>query len=289
MGIKNPMKRKRKIMALIGALALCLSFNSCNDSSDKNMALISVPNDSIKGQAFIGNSTRTIDYVPKGNFIQAIKPDSGIWTNLIIKTSNKTLASKLFFSDHSDSYVSLLYDSLGKGHYELKYVSELKDTISESLNFEHNIELRFPSKINDFYKVKHIGELDVERLTKNDTLQLLFKNHGCFGSSDKLIEFITNENKNITFRKKISGLRYEDEPEDEWIYSKKGNARDPLIEFVSNIKTLSKNNKQYCSSQIEYIFRIKGTHTIYRVKDKSCKFSDQISEIINTRQLTPHL
>jgi hypothetical protein len=276
------MNRTNSILTFICIIYLVFSFQSCRKLSNENISIISIPNDSIKGQAFIGESNSSVNYSPKGNFIQAIKPDSGMWNNLIIKKSNKEINSKLFFQDDNIT-VSIIYDSLSFGEYNLKFVSDLKDTISEKLNFEKNIELKFPNKLKEFYKEKEIENLNIEKLTKNDTLQVLYKNFGCFGGSTKLIEFITNENNEITLRKKIDGLRYEDEPEDEWIYSKKKNVKEELKKFVSNIKKLDKKDKNYCSSQIEYIFRIKGTNTIYRVKDKSCKYMDELSELIKTK------
>jgi hypothetical protein len=276
------MNIKNNILTFIGILCLLFSFQSCEKLSNENISIISIPNDSIKGLAFIGKSNSSVKYSPKGNFIQVIKPDSGIWKNLIIEKSSQEINSKLFFHD-DDINVSIIYDSLSFGEYNLKFVSDLKDTISEKLNFEKNVELRFPNKLKAFYKKKAIEDLNIERLTKNDTLQVLYKNFGCFGGSESLIEFITDENNEVTLRKKIDGLRYEDEPEDEWIYSKKKNVTEELKEFVSNIKKLDINDKNYCSSQIEYIFKIKGKNTIYCVKDKSCKFMDELSELIKTR------
>lgn len=276
------MKRTNSILTFTSILYLLFSFQSCKKLSNENISIISIPNDSLKGQAFIGESNSSVNYSPKGNFIQVIKPDSGMWNNLIIEKSNKEINSKLFFHD-DDISVSMIYDSLSFGEYNLKFVSDLKDTISEKLNFEKNIELKFPNKLKEFYNEKEIENLNIEKLTKNDTLQVLYNNFGCFGGSTKLIEFITNENNEITLRKKIDGLRYEDEPEDEWIYSKKKNVKGELKKFLSNIKNLDKNDKNYCSSQIEYIFRIKGTNTIYWVKDKSCKYMDELSKLINTK------
>lgn len=276
------MNRKNIILTFISVLCILFSFQSCEKSSKGNISIISIPNDSIKGQAFIGESNTAIKYSPQGNFIQLIKPDSGIWTNLIIEKSNKEINSKLFFHDDGIN-VSIIYDSLSFGEYNLKFVSDLKDTISEKLNFQNNIKLNFPDKLKDFYNQKEIKYFNVNRLSKNDTLQVLYRNYGCFGGSENLIEFITNEMNEITLRKKISGLRYEDEPEDEWIYSKKKNVAVELKKFVSNIKKLNNNEEDYCSSQIDYIFRIKGKNTIYWIKDKSCEFNNEIFEIMNTR------
>ncbi len=276
------MKRTNSILRFISILCILFSFQSCEKLSKEHISIISIPNDSIKGQAFIGESNSSVNYSPKGNFIQVIKPDSGIWNNLIIEKSNKEINSKLFLQD-GDRSVSLIYDSLSFGAYNLKFVSDLKDTISEKLNFEKNIELKFPNTLKEFYNEKEIENLNIEKLTKNDTLQVLYKNIGCFGGSAKLIEFITKANNEITFRTSIKGSRYEDEPEDEWMYSKKKNVKEELKKFLSNIKMLDKNDKNYCSSQIEYIFRIKGTNTIYWVKDKSCKYIDELSELIKSK------
>ncbi|CAM1350911.1 hypothetical protein [Tenacibaculum halocynthiae] len=276
------MNIKNNILKFISILCLLFPFQSCKKLSDENINVISIPNDSIKGQDFIGESSSAVKYSPKGNFIKVIKPDSGIWTNLRIEKSNQKIDSKLFFHD-DDINVSIIYDSLSLGEYNLKFISDLKDTISEKLNFKKNIELRFPNKLQEYYKEKDIKHLNIDKLTKNDTLQVIYKNFGCFGGSENLIEFIRNENNEITLRKKINGVRYEDEPEDEWIYSKKKNVKENLKRFVNNIKKIDKNDENYCSSQIEYIFRIKGKNKIYWVKDKSCEFSNEISEIINTR------
>jgi len=276
------MNIKTNIFTFIAILSLLLSFQSCRKLSTQNIRIISIPNDSIKGRAFIGERTTAINYSPKGNFIRLLKPGFGIWTKLIIEKSNLEIQSKLFFTDDNIK-VSHIYDSLSFGEYNLKFVSDLQDTIYKKLNFQKNIELRFPNTLQEFYIKKDITYLNIHKLTKNDTLQLLYKNFGCFGSSVNLIEFITNENNEITLRKKINGDRYEDEPEDEWIYSKKKNVKEAFEKFVNNIRNIAKNNENFCSSQIEYIFRIKGTNNIYWVTDVSCEFSNEISEIINTR------
>jgi hypothetical protein len=203
---------------------------------------------------------------------------------MIIEKSSQKINSKSFsFGKDYDINLSILYDSLSFGEYELKYISDFKDTISEKLNFNQNIELRFPNKLNDFYIKKEIKNLHIEKLINKDTLQIVFKNFGCFGGSENLIEFITNENNEMSLRKKISGERYEDEPKDEWIYSKKINIKEKLKEFVSNIKNMNKDNENYCSSQVEYIFRIKGKNSIYWIKDKSCEFKKELFELIKTR------
>lgn len=276
------MNRTINILIIISILYLLFSFQSCKKLSNENISIIYTPNDSIKGQAFIGKNNSSVNYSPKGNFIQVIKPDSGMWNNLIIEKSNQKINSKLFFHD-DDINVNFIYYSLSFGEYKLKFISDLKDTVSEKLNFHKNVKINFPNKLKDFYNEIEIENLYIEKLTKNDTLQVIYYNFGCFGGSIKLIEFISNENNEITLRKKIDRLRYKDEPEDEWIYSKKKNVKRELKEFVSNIKKLNKNDKNYCSSQIEYIFRIKGTNTIYLIKDKPCKFMDELSELIKTK------
>ena len=228
------MNIKDNILTFIGIICLLVSFQSCKKLSNENISIISIPNDNIKGQAFIGEISTAVKYSPKGNFIQLIKPDSGIWNNLIIEKSNKEIISKLFFHD-DDINVSIIYYNLSLGEYKLKFISDLKDTVSEKLNFQKNIELRFPNKLQQFYKEKSIKSLNIDKLTEKDTLQVLYKNFGCFGGSENLIEFITNKKNEITLRKKINGVRYEDEPEDEWIYSKKKNVKKNLMTFVSNI------------------------------------------------------
>ena len=278
------MNIKNNILTFIGFLCLLFSFQSCDKLSNENISIISIPNDSLKGQAFLGESNSSVKYSPKGNFIQVLKPKSGIWSNIIIEKSSQKMNSKSFsFEKDSDINFSILYDSLSFGEYKLKYISDFKDTISEKLNFNQNIELRFPNKLNNFYTKKEIKDLQIEQLISKDTLQIVFKDFGCFGGSENLIEFITNENNEMTLRKKINGERYEDEPEDEWIYSKKINIKGKLKEFVSNIKNMNKDNENYCSSQVEYIFRIKGKNSIYWIKDKSCEFKKELFELIKTR------
>lgn len=276
------MNLKNNILTFIGILCLLFSFQSCKKLSNENISIISIPNDSIKGQTFIGESNSSVKYSPKGKFIQVIKPDSGIWTNMIIKKSNQEINSKLFFHD-DDITVSILFDNLRYGEYQLKFISDFKDTIDEKLDFDKNVELKFPTKLNDFYNEKDIKFLNISELNKNDTLQLLYKDFNSFGGSVTLIEFISNKNNETNFRKKLSGLRYEDEPEDEWIYSKKVNIKENLKEFVSDIKKLNANDKNHCSSQTEYIFRVKGEKDIYRIRDKSCKLINELSELIKIK------
>ncbi|WP_353779400.1 hypothetical protein [Winogradskyella sp. 3972H.M.0a.05] len=276
------MNKTKYSLFFFGVLCFLFSFQNCSDSLNKNIKTISIPNDDIKGKAFIGESRQSVYYSPQGNFIQVYIPHSGIWTELVIEKSHQIIIPKLFIQDDKIN-TSLIFDSLSIGQYHLKYISELKDTIQEKLRFEKNIELTFPEMVSDYYDKKDIKHLNIENLTRKDTLQILYKNYGCFGGFRNLIEFISNEEDELFLRKKIYGLRYEDEPEDQWIYSKGKDIKEKLLEFVSDVKKLQKIDLDLCSSQIEYIFRIKGENSIYWVEDKSCKLLDEIAELINTR------
>ncbi|MFD2890705.1 hypothetical protein ACFS5J_01590 [Flavobacterium chuncheonense] len=259
-----------KVLTYLGFFIIFFSLQFCIKKSDNYISIISVPNDSIRGQAFIGKKNSSVIYTPKGNFIQVIQPDSGIWRNLIIKKSNNEIKSKLFFHDDNVN-VSLIYDSLKKGNYELYFISDLKDTISKAINFEKNIELKFPVEINDFYSIRNLKYLNIDKLNKNDTLQLFYKKVGCFNGSLKLIEFINNEQNEFSFRRKNLTFTLEEDSNEPWVYSKSENIKNDLNEFLSTMKNLDVKEINYCSAQIDYIFRIKGEKTIYWGKDNACE------------------
>ena len=270
------MNRKPFIFKHLSILSLLL-FLSCNKLSESNISLITIPNDSINGQAFIGESSKSVSYSPKGKFIQLTEPNSGIWSNLIIQKSNQEIKSKVFFED-DDNRLTKIFDSLNVGNYDLKYISDLNDTVVEKLSFEKNIKLTFPKSLNEFYIEKSIKEFDFNNFNVNDTLQLLYRNFGCFGGSMTNIEF-TRINNELIFRKKINGQT--NEIENKWIYSKTTDLENKLVKFITNIKEIDINDDNYCSSQIDYIFRIKGSNKIYWSKDKNCKYIDEISELLS--------
>lgn len=239
-------------------------------------------NSNIKGQAIIGNSNSSVNYSPKGKFIQIIKPDSGIWKNLILKQKNKEIEPKIFFLN-DDVTVSILYDRLNLGEYELKYISELNDTIKEKLNLKNSIKIEFPDKLNKFYTELNIKNLDINNLKASDTLQLLYQSYGCFGGSESLIEFIIRENNDINYRLQIDGLPTIKESGDLWTNSNDLDIRKELANFITKAGNLVKTDFDLCSSDMNYIFRIKGTNIISIVEDKSCQLSDEIDELLNQR------
>jgi hypothetical protein len=275
------MKRQNSILLLVIILSFFISFQSCEKSSS-NISSVSIQNDSVKGQAIIGNSNSSVNYSPKGKFIQIIKPENGIWQNVILKKNNKEIEPKVFFH-HDDITVSFLYDKLNIGDYELKYISELKDTIKEKLNFKKNIKLEFPNKLSEFYKEVEIQDLDIKNLKSSDTLQLLYQNYGCFGGSETLIEFLIKENNHINYRLKIDGLTSSEVQGKEWIHSNNLDLREELTNFITSAKNLIKTDLDLCTSDMNYIFRIKGTNIISIVEDKSCQLSDEIEELINKK------
>lgn len=272
------MKRKPFIFENLSILLL-LSIFSCNKVSESNISLVTMPNDSINGQAFIGESSKSVSYSPKGKFIQLTEPNSGIWSNLIIQKSNQEIKSKVFFDDN-DNRLTKIFDSLKVGNYDLKYISDLNDTVVKKIKFVNSIKLMFPKSLNEFYIEKSIEEFDFNNFKVNDTLQLIYRNFGCFGGSITNIEF-TKVNDRIIFRKKIVGQTNENEPQNEWIYAKKNDVEKKLNEFINSLKQIDINGGNYCSSQVDYIFRINDSKKIYWSKDKACQFIDEISELLS--------
>jgi hypothetical protein len=273
------MKRENKILTLVAVFCLIISIQSCKKSPN-NINVISIPNDSIKGLAFIGESKSSVNYSPKGNFIQVIKPDSGFWKNMVMSKSNQIVDSKLFFHD-DDIKVSFIYDSLNEGEYNLKFISGLKDTIAEKLNFKKSIELTFPKKLNEFYKEVGIRELEIDNLKVGDTLQLLYQRIGCFGGAEWLIEFNSTDNDRTNLRKMITGYRSVDEPEHEWIHPVNENVKERLSNFIFKVKNLTKSELDLCSSFSKYTFRVKGSNTIYIVEDNSCELFGEMDRLLD--------
>ena len=115
------MNRQNSRLILVIIIFFFISFQSCENSPSN----ISITNESVQGQAIIGNSNSSVNYSPKGKFIQVIKPNNRIWKNLILKKNNKEIEPKLFFHN-DDITVSLLYDRLKLGEYQLNYISELR-------------------------------------------------------------------------------------------------------------------------------------------------------------------
>jgi len=268
----------RQNLILVIVLSVFISFQSCQKSSSN----ISIPNKNLQGQAIIGNSNKSVNYSPKGNFIQVIKPDSGIWKNLILKTNKKEIEPKLFFHN-DDITVSLIYDNLNLGEYQLKYISELKDTIKEKLNFKQSIKLEFPNKLNEIYQEVDIQDLDIKKLKTKDTLQLLYQNYGCFGGSESLLEFTINENNDINYKLKFDRPKSIELSNELLVNSKNLDVREELINLISKAGDLVKTDLDLCTSDKNYIFRIKGTNIISVVVDKSCELDDEIEGILSKK------
>ncbi|MBU2929034.1 hypothetical protein [Winogradskyella psychrotolerans] len=258
-------------------LVLCLS---CNGGKvEETNTSLNHELENIKGVAFLKGSSLPTKYTPKGNFIHVRPPDSGIWQYMILKKSNRKIEYKLFFPDDDDKR-TLLYDNLALGEYHIEYISELRDTIKEKLVLRHNIELKFPEKLNEVYDEVNIQDLEIENLTQKDTLELLYQEYGCFGGSETLIEFIFNSEDEIILRKMDMSLDSSGKLENKWIYLESDNLKYDLNNFVQKAKNLKTSNLDLCTSSMFYIFRTKNTKLISIIEDESCQLMNEINKII---------
>lgn len=269
------MKEQSLTLSITIILCFLIFFQSCKDSSNN----ILIPNKNIHGQAIVGNSNSSVNYTPKGKFIQIIKPDSGIWKNVILKKNNEEIEPKLFFHD-DDTTINLLYDKLSLGDYKLKYVSGLNDTIKEKLTFKESIKLEFPKKLNKFYQKLEIQDLNIKNLKVRDTLQLLYQSFGCFGGSESLIEFSITDDNEVNCRLKTDRYKRVGKSEEVWLILNGFDVQKELANFIDKAENLVKTDLDLCTSEMKYIFRIKGTNIITVVEDKSCELSDEIEQII---------
>jgi hypothetical protein len=264
------MKAKRNISALIIIVCFIISFLSCKKSDSVS---------GIEGLAFIEGSSSIVNYSPKGYFIHTKLPDSGIWQYMILKKSNRLIDFKLFFVDEGDKS-SLLYDNLSLGEYQIEYISELRDTIKESLELRKSVELKLSNRLNKFYNEVNVKDLGIENLLQNDTLQLLYQNYGCFGGSETLIEFIFSNSDNIVLRKIDLSLTSIKEPKHEWMYVENKNLKENLNDFIFKAKSINKTDLDLCTSSMKYFFRIKNSRTISIINDESCMLMKEIEKIL---------
>lgn len=268
------MSCKHFILITIVVLCFCISLQSCKKTKD-HIHSFEVSNSQIKGQAFIGGSSRSIDYSPKGKFIQVILPDSGIWTHVLLKKSTKLIEPKLFFP--ADDYpVTHIYDHLNAGAYQVEYISAFEDTIREKLSFDKSIQLEFPKKLDDYYNEVKIQDFDINNLKPSDTLQFYYHYQGCFGGSITLIEFVSLKNDSTHLERNIiiyDSLEKEAKRKDTI-------ERKMLTNFIDKAKILVKPDFPLCTSSSNYFFRIKGTNTITIVEDNSCQLMDEKHAIL---------
>ena len=218
------MKKEKNLLNSIFLLSILTLLISCNNYSNQNIKVIS-PSDTLYGNLYIGENSSLTKYSPNGYYIQAIKPKYGIWQRLQINNTEKKIEPDIFFHEDRVNH-SYIYDSLTVGLYNVKYLSELNDTIEQIIDFNQSIRLEFPAKLEKYYKKKKIKDFEMGMFSKNDTLQFLFLNKGCFGGSPPtLIEFFFNKKNEIVYKEKIideSGFQT-------WLYSEK-------VFFYSNVK-----------------------------------------------------
>lgn len=260
------------------SLCFLLTLQSCKEAGSN----LSEPVLNLKGLAILEGSSSSIQYSPKGNFIHVKLPDSGLWQYLVLKESNQFIGFKLFFSDE-DEKRSLLYDNLSFGEYQIEYISELRDTIIEKLEFNKSIELEFPQKLNEFYNQIGLEELKNSSFRRNDTLQLLYQSYGCFGGSETLVEFLFKDTNEISLRKK-DGLGSSLEKNTDWVYIENLRIKESLNQFISKSKNLVHSELDLCSSDMIYTFRKKHTNSIAVINDKSCELIEDIEHILYPKQ-----
>ena len=249
---------------------------SCNNISNSNISLITIPNDSIKGQAIFGEFGSSVPYTPKGKYIQITEPYSGLWRKVIVKNSGKEIKFKTFFND-LDNSVSKIYDSLKYEQYKLKYISDLNDTVVQKVNLTASVDLKFPNELNDYYSVESIAKLDLESLKTNDTLKLLDRYSGCFGGSITHMEFIKANTEKIIFRKRLKN----EKSQNNWSWSKVSFEYNNLKELINITKEIDFKDIDNCSNRSDYIFRINNNRTIYWVEDNSCEFDKEITRLLS--------
>ncbi len=272
------MNKVKSLLKSVFIICIQILLISCIHYSDQNIKLIPY-NEILNGDLYIGESSSPTKYSPHGYYIQVIKPEHGIWQKLTINNTEKQIQSDIFFHNDKISH-SYVYDSLTVGLYNVKYISELNDTIQQTINFNQNIRLEFPNTLEKYYKKKKIKDFEMDMFSKNDTLQFLFLNKGCFGGPPPtLIEFFFTQKNEIVYKEKIineSGLQT-------WLYSENSDYRENLNNFINNLKGLDENDENLCSSENDYVFRIKGTNTIYCLKDKSCRLMRAISKLMKNK------
>lgn len=255
-------------MKIVKLVLFSLSFYFLISCKKKDNYIISITqnNDSIKGQYY--NYDSLIEYSPKGKFIFTASRYKEIWKEILIESSDKLIKEKIFFHKENFDSISYLYDNLKQGSYMIKYISCFKDTLKEKLDFNRNIALNFPKRLDTHYKKIPIRDFKIERFESNDTLQVFFQSFGCFGGGTILYEFITNENSNIKTRRFVKGLGTK--KENEWEDIKVKNVEKKIRSFHLKIKEIVFDEADYCSSEIKYIFRKKSTNQIAIFEDKKC-------------------
>lgn len=269
------MKKEKNLLNSIFLLSILTLLTSCNNYSNQNIKVIS-PSETLYGDLYIGENSSPTKYSPNGYYIQAIKPEYGIWQRLQINNNEKQIEPDIFFHEDRVNH-TYIYDSLTVGQYNVKYFSELNDTIEQIIDFNQSIRLEFPAKLERYYKKKKIKDFEIEMFSKNDTLQFLFLNKGCFGGvPPTLLEFYFNHKNEIVFRKQIIN----ESGSQTWLYSENYDYKENLISFLNSLKGLDENDENFCSSEDDYIFRKKGTNIIYCLKDKSCRLMRAISKLM---------
>ncbi|EDM43917.1 hypothetical protein SCB49_10005 [unidentified eubacterium SCB49] len=266
------MIRKINVYLTIGYVLGFFLLQSCSQISNSNINLLTVPNDSIVGIAFVGESNHTVEYSPKGNFIQIPFDYNDYWHEVELSRFNTKIDSKEFikFKDERPEHF-LMFDSLNIGDYKLNFISILEDTIIKKLAFKSNIELRIPNSIQNYYNKKDISSFpEISEIFKLDTLQIYNANFDCFGGSIILYEFYNNETDGYVYRKKQKAGGYDNESVDEWIYHNK-DVKDNLTMFVDYLIDKNEKHTRPCpSGNIEFIFRLKSSNEVFLAKDYYC-------------------
>ena len=81
---------------------------SCNEISDKREEVFKIKTE-IKGQAFLIGNNISVEYSPRGSFIEVVPSQHRFWKNVRLFQNKKEFISKDFFSEGENT---ILFDSL---------------------------------------------------------------------------------------------------------------------------------------------------------------------------------
>lgn len=233
-------------------------FLSCGELSERK-EIEYVANSDKKGQTFLNGNNTSEDYYPKGSFIEVVPSGLRLWKDVRLFQDDKEFNPKPFYLEDE---MTILYDSLTNGEYQIKFISHFNDEIEKKISLVDSLKIKFPEDLKEYYSEISFNDFSVKELNPKDTLQILFQHFGCFSSDHQLIEY--------EFGKRDTKVKVAD-----W-----GNNWEELNlnEPIDSLNKLIKEGRKYngitgCSNYDIYTFRKKGKNEIARIEDGSCEWN----------------
>lgn len=170
--------------------------------------------------------------------------------------SDKEIYSTVYYQN--DTLPILLFDSLEVKEYTLQFNSEFNDSIQTKIFVNSRKEIRLSEELSNYYLESKFDKSILSNFSKKDTIQLFYKNTGCFGGARREFNIYYNLD-NLVISEKDSLVTIT-------------NFEKRFEEFISEGTDVEEKYKGgRCTSTSAYAIKIKKE--LFIIIDNSCQWN----------------